>query len=100
MSYSRPEAEIVDDLTEPTMVLDLRGMNHNRRQFTILHEFGHALGLRHEHQHPDYWRVMDRFLDEGKIYDCFEIDDVNEFKKQHGVIEDDGAYQSKGEFRK
>ncbi|TKK35221.1 peptidase M12A astacin [Pseudomonas sp. CFBP13528] len=36
---------------------------------TIQHEFGHALGLRHEHQHPD--RTLD--LNNQNIYDEYEL---------------------------
>jgi len=41
-------------LTEPgeTMSLNVRPRDAAFRQ-TVLHEFGHALGLEHEHQHPD-----------------------------------------------
>lgn len=37
---------------EPTMML---GTDYKSPDFThiVLHEFGHALGLKHEHQHPD-----------------------------------------------
>ncbi|CAI8006825.1 hypothetical protein GBAR_LOCUS4921 [Geodia barretti] len=49
VSWSLVGAEAKDeDTNNPTMELDLG--SHYR--FTILHEFGHALGLQHEHQHP------------------------------------------------
>ena len=48
------------DENEPTMWLDLAPTHYEAREksavrykATILHEFGHALGLQHEHQHPD-----------------------------------------------
>jgi hypothetical protein len=51
-------------LSEPTM-----GINFTRSPdsvaATIQHEFGHALGLKHEHQHPD--RTLD--LNRQNIYD-------------------------------
>ena len=38
--------------TSKTMNLALRGETAERRVAVILHEFGHALGLKHEHQNP------------------------------------------------
>ncbi|UFH50303.1 M12 family metallopeptidase [Pseudomonas sp. KNUC1026] len=35
----------------PTMVLSVRP-GEERFEATVMHEFGHALGLEHEHQHP------------------------------------------------
>lgn len=29
----------------------------------MIHEFGHALGLGHEHQRSDFWRVASKFID-------------------------------------
>lgn len=37
---------------EPTMTIGL-ALEHAEFEATILHEFGHVLGLHHEHQHPD-----------------------------------------------
>lgn len=37
---------------KPTMNLQWQGLDQNFFG-TVLHEFGHALGLNHEHQHPD-----------------------------------------------
>lgn len=57
-----------DALTAPageaTMQLQWRGLDE---QFfaTVLHEFGHALGLEHEHQHPD----ADIPWDEDAVYE-------------------------------
>jgi predicted Zn-dependent protease len=37
----------------PTMTIGFAGENSESTAGTVLHEFGHALGLNHEHQHPD-----------------------------------------------
>ncbi|WP_223532509.1 hypothetical protein [Pseudomonas sp. GL-RE-20] len=37
---------------EPTMKIGV-ALEHDEFERFVLHEFGHALGLRHEHQHPD-----------------------------------------------
>jgi hypothetical protein len=50
----------------PTMHIDLEQTADMLNQ-TIRHEFGHALGLEHEHQHPDHtinWD-KDRWYEEG-----------------------------------
>ncbi|NVZ49262.1 peptidase M12A astacin [Pseudomonas sp. B6002] len=56
-------------LHEPTMHIDLLQtadmLNH-----TIRHEFGHALGLLHEHQHPDneiQWDKEKLYEESGKL---------------------------------
>ncbi|KAK7984395.1 hypothetical protein PG989_011797 [Apiospora arundinis] len=42
-----------NDPENPTMCLSLQGLGRDEKQQVVLHEFGHALGLHHQHQHPD-----------------------------------------------
>lgn len=74
-----------------TMTLNL-GKDHQRR--TILHEFGHVLGLRHEHQRPDrpddlypgqpdgrYKKYPRSVLDKEKgIYFEYDVDSIMHYR--------------------
>ncbi len=51
---------------EPSMQIGV-GSAGKRLQKIVLHEFGHALGFHHEHQHPDCDIPWDRFA----VYDHF-----------------------------
>ena len=53
--------------TEPTMWLDLSLKNDNYNEHLVVHEFGHALGLGHEHQRSDFQACIAYFLDETKM---------------------------------
>ncbi len=44
----------------PTMRLCLNGTGFTRSKYNVLHETGHALGLYHEHQHPDAVDIYDK----------------------------------------
>lgn len=101
-SYIGSDAENVA-LTEPTMRLgwiDRTKSDQEIRQ-VILHEFGHALGLIHEQQHPDaniQW-------DTEKVYDYYkrtqnppwsrEKVDLNIFKRYDKTTLNGLAYDSK-----
>ena len=54
------------DRSEPTMAIDFTNPDETARA-DVLHEFGHALGLLHEHQHPA--RSLD--IDEQATYEHF-----------------------------
>ena len=41
------------------MLLNLFGMSQPQQRSMVLHEFGHALGLDHEHQRSDFWDVLE-----------------------------------------
>lgn len=62
--------ESVED--RPTTLFAISGFPEYKIQYTLLHEFGHILGLYHEHQHPEYLEVMKEFLDEGKCYNLWK----------------------------
>lgn len=53
--------------SEPTMTIGFGGEDDAYTGGTIMHEFGHALGLHHEHQHPD--NTLD--FDMEKLYQEF-----------------------------
>ena len=58
---------LITNLEEPTMVLNLQGHYYNAQERIVIHEFGHALGLEHEHQHSDFWNTVGECFDIGKI---------------------------------
>ena len=43
----------VFDEVKPQLILNLKDSKEEYRQHTVVHEFGHILGLKHEHQRSD-----------------------------------------------
>ena len=54
---------------EPTMVLNLKGHTTPFQRSLVIHEFGHALGLEHEHQRSDFWEVIEPYIDTDRMKD-------------------------------
>lgn len=79
---------------KPTMLLDLHtgGANDAYKKNVVIHEFGHILGLTHEHQRSEFWKLIKQFIDEKKMKkdlkltdDQFKIDwDVDHFSNMEG----------------
>ena len=61
------DATLITNLEEPTMVLNLHDLAHFAQKRIVIHMFGHALGLEHEHLHSDFWDTVGECFDIGKI---------------------------------
>lgn len=63
--------------SDPTMVLNLKYGDDLYKRHLILHEFGHALGLGHEHQSCSFFRDALKFIDQDKMRECLQTRGVN-----------------------
>ncbi len=57
-------------MDQPTMHINLVGRTASTLNSVIRHEFGHALGLLHEHQHPDHtiqWKNKELLEETAKL---------------------------------
>ena len=54
---------------EATMWLDLHsgGVGDDYKKHIVIHEFGHALGLGHEHQRSYFWKLIKPFVNVTKM---------------------------------
>ena len=52
---------------QTTMWLNLSSGGDDFKMYNVIHEFGHALGLGHEHQHSDFWKRVKPYIDVDAI---------------------------------
>ena len=65
------------DESEPTMTLGLIKGRHDYNTHIVVHEFGHALGMEHEHQRSKFWSIAKDFIDVDKMRSDPELADCD-----------------------
>ncbi len=82
----------------PTMMLNLSNdycADEQGKRSLVIHEFGHALGLDHEHQRSDFWDAVEPYFDVTRMKDDSRVSDAHSekdmssfgkdwFKKRYG----------------
>lgn len=67
----------------PTMVLNFSNMESSEEiEATIIHQFGHALGLGHALMKPSDWKVLKDFVDQEKMMKSYGLQGVDDFEVQ------------------
>ena len=96
---------MVEDLKQPTMMLSLGGHTADHQESLVIHQFGHALGLVHEHQRSDFWDVVGRHLDIEQmkmdpIVNPSQTPEDGErmFRKNWGVVNREQSVNSLSEY--
>ena len=68
---------------KPTMMLNLSSMEETVQRSQVIHEFGHALGLAHEHQRVDFWDKVEPHINMERMMDDSRVKDpISDFGKQ------------------
>ena len=59
------------------MWLDLHtgGVGDDYKKHIVIHEFGHALGLGHEHQRSDFWKLIKPYVDITRMTKDLRVSD-------------------------
>ena len=60
------------------MWLDLHtgGVTDIYKKHIVVHEFGHILGLTHEHQRSDFWKHVGLYIDTDKMKKDLKVSDA------------------------
>ena len=65
------------------MWLDLSQEADAYKKHLVIHEFGHALGLYHEHQRSDFWMHIEPYIDKSRMKADLGMSD-DEFDRRYG----------------
>ena len=68
--------------SEPTLVFNFEGMSGKMIRATIIHQFGHALGLGHTLMKPGDWDILKKFVDQDAMKRCYDLENLGDFEVQ------------------
>ena len=68
--------------SKPTMSLNFRNMNKQEIRATVVHQFGHALGLGHALMKPEDWEAIREFVNVEEMAKSYGADSVEDFEIQ------------------
>ena len=60
---------------KPTRSLNLKTLSKIEQRSIVIHNFGHALGMEHEHQRSDFWETAEKFIDIERMKDDDHVKD-------------------------
>lgn len=67
------------------------------QKYMVIHQFGHALGLEHEHQRKDFWDAVQKYIDLERMRSDPRIgnygDSLKAFVRDWLPFEDDKTYR-------
>ena len=74
---------------QPTMWLDLHTgkITDFYKKHVVIHEFGHILGLTHEYQRSDFWKLISPYIDTNLMKKDLKVTE-KQFKIDWGVDQD------------
>ena len=72
----------VIDKSKPTMLLNFGCMSGEEIKGTVVHQFGHALGLGHALMRPEDWEVLKEYLDLHQILSFYFSPSIDKFEVQ------------------
>ena len=67
---------------KPTMSLNFRNMNEQEIRATVIHQFGHALGLGHALMKPEDWHAVKYFVNVEEMVKSYGANNEEEFEIQ------------------
>lgn len=67
------------------MWLDLSQGPDLYKKHLVIHEFGHALGLYHEHQRSDFWMHIEPYIDKSRMKADLHMSD-DAFKERYDKL--------------
>ena len=68
--------------SKPTMVLNFKAMNEDEVKTTVIHQFGHALGLGHALMKPNKWEVLKPHLKIDEMMRSYGSPNIDSFEVQ------------------